>query len=253
MAEGSGADTSSLPGKQLPHTMVDTTVSMSDKDYISLAKQCFELCSALKDKGSEFSLSLRIGANFNFSLSSSEKCSPKATSRPSRRPPSYLRRQLLRKAAFLEQKKKLSLANEATKTGDNNKVCGQEGLDLLQKKTVLPRPMAEGDQKEDETVDKDCPLNLDPTPSYPRESIESMESYDSSVEDTLDSESNKVVYSRSHPVGSAKQGSNCVVCKQTIVDKRHRPYPDHCFNCVPMSDIQLYNFFKHGKVENIIC
>ena len=56
-----------------------------------------------------------------------------------------LPRQLLRKAAFLEKKKKLCLANEATTTGDNNKVCRQECLNLLHKKIALSRQTAVGD------------------------------------------------------------------------------------------------------------
>ena len=160
--------------------MENSTDSMSDLDYKSLVNQCLEMCSALKDKGCKFSLSLRLGSSFNFSLSS-EGCSPPEATQKPRRSPSYLRRQTLRRAAFLERKKKPPLAEETASTGNDNNVCRQGGSDLLDKKVASSGQTA---QKEDETVDKDCPLNLNPTPSYPRESVESVET-DDSIEITV--------------------------------------------------------------------
>jgi len=157
------ADISSRSGKQLQHTMENSTDSMSDLDYKSLVNQCLEMCSALKDKGCKFSLSLRLGSSFNFSLSS-EGCSPPEATQKPRRSPSYLRRQTLRRAAFLQRKKKPPLAEETASTGNDNNVCRQEGSDLLDKKVASSGQTA---QKEDETVDKDCPLNLNPTPPPP--------------------------------------------------------------------------------------
>jgi len=214
------ADTSSRPGKQLLHTMENSTDSMSEKDYKVLVDQCLEMCSALKDKGCKFSLSLRLGSSFNFSLSS-EGCSPEATQRPKRRSPCYLKRQILRRTAFLERKNKLPLADEATSTGNNNKACKQGGADFLDKKMVSSRQTT---AVEDKTVDKDRPLDLNPNPSYPRASIGSVES-DSSEEDTVDS--------GGYPVGNSRQGSNCEVCQQTIVDKKWRRFPAQCEKCLP--------------------
>ena len=93
------------------------------------------MCSALKDKGCKFSLSLRLGSSFNFSLSS-EGCSPPEATQKPRRSPSYLRRQTLRRAAFLQRKKKPPLAEETASTGNDNNVCRQEGSDLLDKKVA---------------------------------------------------------------------------------------------------------------------
>ena len=115
--------------------MENSTDSMSDLDYKSLVNQCLEMCSALKDKGCKFSLSLRLGSSFNFSLSS-EGCSPPEATQKPRRSPSYLRRQTLRRAAFLERKKKPPLAEETASTGNDNNVCRQEGSDLLDKKVA---------------------------------------------------------------------------------------------------------------------
>merc|ERR1712210_425962 len=129
------ADISSRSGKQLQHTMENSTDSMSDLDYKSLVNQCLEMCSALKDKGCKFSLSLRLGSCFNFSLSS-EGCSPPEATQKPRRSPSYLRRQTLRRAAFLQRKKKPPLAEETASTGNDNNVCRQEGSDLLDKKVA---------------------------------------------------------------------------------------------------------------------
>ena len=214
------AGISSRPGKQLPHTMENSTDSMSEKDYKVLVDQCLEMCSALKDKGCKFSLSLRLGSSFNFSLSS-EGCSPEATQRPKRRSPCYLKRQILRRTAFLQRKNKLPLADEATSTGHDNKVCMQGGADFLDKKIASSRQTA---AVEDKTVDKDRPLDLNPNPSYPRASIGSVES-DSSEGDTVDS--------GGYPVGSPRQGSNCKVCQQTIVDKKWRRFPAQCEKCLP--------------------
>ena len=219
------ADTSSRSGKQLQHTMENSTDSMSEKDYKVLVEQCLEMCSALKDKGCKFSLSLRLGSSFNFSLSS-EGCSPEATPKPRRRSPCYLKRQNLRKAAFLERKKKLPLADEATTTGHDYKVCKQGGADFLDKKMASSRQTA---AVEDKTVDKDCPLDLNPNPSYPRASVGSVES-DSSEEDTVD-------YG-GYPVGNSRQGSNCDVCQQTIVDKKWRRFPAQCEKCLPRTYVR---------------
>ena len=215
------ADTSSRPGKQLLHTMENSTDSMSEKDYKVLVDQCLEMCSALKDKGCKFSLSLRLGSSFNFSLSS-EGCSPEATQRPKRRSPCYLKRQIRRRTAFLERNKKLPLADEATSTGNDNKACTQGGADFLDKKMASSGQTA---AVEDKTVDKDRPLDLNPNPSYPRASIGSVES-DSSEEVTVD---------WGCPVGNSRQGSNCEVCQQIIVDKKWRRFPAHCEKCLPRS------------------
>ena len=135
---------------------------------------------------------------------------------------SYLCRQTLRRAAFLERKKKLPLAEETASTGYDNNVCRQGGADLLDKKVDSSGQTA---QKEDETVDTDkyCPLNLNPTPSHPRESVESVESDDLSEEDTVDR--------KGHPVGNPRTGSNCEVCQQIIVQKYWRHYPAQCEKC----------------------
>ena len=236
------AVTSSRPGKQLLHTMENSTDSMSEKDYKVLVDQCLEMCSALKDKGCKFSLSLRLGSSFNFSLSS-EGCSPEATQRPKRRSPCFLKRQNLRRAAFLQRKQaskaeKLPLADEATSTGHDNKVCMQGGADFLDKKIASSRQTA---AVEDKTVDKDRPLDLNPNPSYPRASIGSVES-DSSEEDTVFYQhlfrtkycaSKLTVDSGGYPVGNSRQGSNCEVCQQTIVDKEWRRFPAQCEKCLP--------------------
>jgi len=164
--------------------MENPTGSICDTDYKSLVNQCLEICSALKDKGCKFSLSLRLGSSFNFSLSS-EGCSPEATKK-TRRSPSYLRRQTRRRAAFLERKKKLPLADVVTPTTHNNQVCRQGGATLLDKKTTSSWQM---DASEVETVvDKDCSLDLNPNPTLPRGSDGSMESDDSREETKIEFE-----------------------------------------------------------------
>ena len=55
-------------------------------------------------------------------------------------------------------------------------------MDLLDKKIASFRQTA---TKEDKTVDKDCPLDLNPNPTCPRESVESVESDILSEEDTI--------------------------------------------------------------------
>ena len=114
--------------------MENSTGSISDFDYKSLVNQCLEICSALKDKGCKFSLSLRLGSSLNFSLSS-EGCNSKATKK-TKRSPSYLRRQIRRRAAFLERNKKFPLADQATTLTPNKDVCRQEEAIFLNKKTA---------------------------------------------------------------------------------------------------------------------
>ena len=168
--------------------MENPTGAICDTDYKSLINQCLEICSALKDKGCKFSLSLRLGSSFNFSLSS-EGCSPEATKK-TRRSPSYLRRQTRRRAAFLERKKKLPLADVVTPTTHNNQVCRQGGATLLDKKTTSSWQM---DASEVETVvDKDCSLDLNPNPTLPRGSDESMMESHDSIENVCENVSNQV-------------------------------------------------------------
>ena len=167
--------------------MENPTDSICDTDYKSLVNQCLEICSALKDKGCKFSLSLRLGSSFNLSLSS-EGSSPEATKR-TRRSPSYLRRQTRRRAAFLERKLKHPLADVVTPTTHNNQVSRQGGATLLDKKTAFSWQTA---TSEGETVvDNNCSLDLNPNPTLPRGSDESMESHDS-IENVCENVSNQV-------------------------------------------------------------
>jgi len=226
------------PIKQLHSTMENSTDSNCDIDYKSLVTQCLEICSALKDKGCKFSLSLRLGSSFNFSLSS-EGCSPEATKK-TRRSPSYLRRQTRRRAAFLERKKKLPLADVVTPTTHNNQVCRQGGATLLDKKTTSSWQM---DASEVETVvDKDCSLDLNPNPTLPRGSDGSMESDDSREETKIEFEIapgydaeylswREDQFKQGYLEGKAKQGINCEECQQIIADKRLRYYPHLCERC----------------------
>ena len=158
---------------------------MSDIDYKSLVNQCLEM--------------------------SSEGCSPEAT----RRLPSYLRRQNRRRAAFLERKKKLPLADEVTPTTYDNQVCRQGGADLLDKKTASSGQTSA--TKVETAVDKDCSLNLNPNPTYPWGSDESMESDDSS-EYVFDSESNQV-----NDNGEFKITVPCDECRQSKVTRWWKP------------------------------
>ena len=79
-----------------------------------------------------------------------------------------------RQAAFLERKKKLPLADEVTPTTYDNQVCRQGGADLLDKKTASSGQTSA--TKVETAVDKDCSLNLNPNPTCPWGSNESMES-----------------------------------------------------------------------------
>ena len=205
--------------------MENSTNFICDTDYKSLVNQCFEICSALKDKGCKFSLSLRLGSSFNLSLSSGGP-SPEATKR-TRRSPSYLRRQTRRRAAFLARKEKHPLAEVVT---PNNQACRQGGATLLDKKTASPWQTA---APEDETVvDKDCSLDLNPNPTYPRGSAESMET-DGSDENVFDSKSNQVndngKFKRPlhnplvNPAGQFKITVPCDRCQQSEVTRWWNP------------------------------
>ena len=182
--------------------MENSTNFICDTDYKSLVNQCFEICSALKDKGCKFSLSLRLGSSFNLSLSS-EGPSPEATKR-TRRSPSYLRRQTRRRAAFLERKLKHPLADVVTPTTHNN-------------------PAEKAAQEEAAAVvDTSSPLDLCPIPVYP--SVQEFKSLMEESEDDYDEEegqeeADKFRQGDRKGTGYAKQGSNCEECQQLIVDK----------------------------------
>ena len=101
------------------------------------------------------------------------------------------------------------------------------------------------DASEVETVvDKDCSLDLNPNPTYPRGSDESMESDDSRKESNIEYDVFELAPAVSYRFGSgeiktnspweqgiSKQGSNCEGCQQIILDKRLRYDPHLCERC----------------------
>ena len=203
--------------------------SISDKgDTKSLINECFAFCSALTERDCKFSFTLRLGSSFTFSLAS-EQVAPTAKSRS----PSYLRRQQRRRAALLEKRAQISPDKKASAS----KQCSRQKED-------------NNKQINDEVV-INCPLNLDPNPArYPRHSEGSVETSDpdEGLEEGLEEETkmNEIKWARSvesdesseevtliggHPVGNSRQGSNCEVCQQTIVDKMRRHYPAQCGKC----------------------
>ena len=164
-----------------------STDAISDREQKSLVKQCFEICSTLTDKGFKFSFSLKLGSSFNFSLSS-EECSPKAKPRTrSRRPPAFYRRQIRRRAAFLEKKEKLTVPEEAVSEN------------LL-------------DKKVDSTVDNNTPLNLNPRAIYPRGSVESVEQVEDNCvnrdENNVDNKSPQSKPPAACPVDTGRDGGS---------------------------------------------
>ena len=163
-------NTSSRPSKLQLHTMENSiSCNRSEIDQNSLIKMCFEMCSTLKETGSKFSFALKLDSGFNFSLTSGgvPGSSPKAKTKR-HRSGSYLRRQARRRAAFLERKKKHLLEKEVTTTRQDNSVCVEEAGDVLKKNTTSS---VQTYAKEDETVEGDCPLDLNPKPHYPEESV----------------------------------------------------------------------------------
>ena len=65
-------------------------------------------------------------------------------------------------------------------------------------------------------MDKDCPLNLNPTPSYPRESVESVET-DDSIENVFDSKSNQVFINGKGNAGNSRKDP-CSVPSYVCID-----------------------------------
>ena len=141
----------------------------SEIDQTSLIKMCFEMCTTLKETGSKFSFALKLDSGFNFSLTSGgvPGSSPKAKTKR-HRSGSYLRRQARRRAAFLERKKKHLLEEEVTATRQDNNVCVEEAGDVLNKTIASPMQTY---AKEDETVEGDRTLDLNPKPHYPEEPV----------------------------------------------------------------------------------
>ena len=163
-------NTSSRPSKLKLHTMENSiSCNRSEIDQNSLIKMCFEMCSTLKETGSKFSFALKLDSGFNFSLTSGgvPGSSPKAKTKR-HRSGSYLRRQARRRAAFLERKKKHLLEEEVTTTRQDNSVCVEEAGDVLNKNTASPMQTY---AKDDESVEGDRPLDLNPKPHYPEEPV----------------------------------------------------------------------------------
>ena len=163
-------NTSSRPSKLQLHTMENSiSCNRSEIDQTSLIKMCFELCTTLKETGSKFSFAVKLDPGFNFSLTSGgvPGSSPKAKTKR-HRSGSYLRRQARRRAAFLERKKKHLLEKEVTTTRQDNNVCVEEAGDGLNK-TIAS--LMQTNPKEDETVEGDRPLDLNPKPHYPEEPV----------------------------------------------------------------------------------
>ena len=66
------------------------------------------------------------------------------------------------------KKKKHLLEEEVTKTRQDNSVCVEEAGDVLSKNTAFS---VQTYAKEDETVEGDRPLDLNPKPHYPEEPV----------------------------------------------------------------------------------
>ena len=113
-----------------------------------LFKECVAFCNALTEKGCKYSFSLKLGQSYEFTLKS-EMCTPP---KAKKRSPSYLKRQLRRKEAFLKKR-----------------------TDFLPE----PAGVAQGHSKEEPEgeVTRSPPyLDLCPKPKFPRQSEGSVDS-----------------------------------------------------------------------------
>ena len=203
------ADTSSRPGKQLPHTMENSTDSKCEKDYKSLVKQCFEFCSSLEDKGCKFSFSLRQGR------ASISCCQVKDALQPHKEPgeghPIFVVKISDRLPSWKGRRKSFLWQMRRQKQEE------QGGADLLEDKKTASSGQTV--QKEDETVTMTMTAHW--TWIRFHRTQESLES-DLSEEDTV---------IEGHPVRNSKQGSRCEVCQQIIAEKMWRHYPAQCGSC----------------------
>ena len=209
--------------------MENPTNSISDNgDTKSLINECFAFCSTLTARDCKFSVTLRLGPSFTFSLAS-EQVAPTAKSRS----PSYLRRQQRRRAAFLEKRAQ----NSPDKKTSASKQCSRQKED--------------NNRQINDDVDINCPLNLDPNPArHPRHSEGSVETVDPDEgleeglkeETTINEEKSEnektemtvweqLAKEDGHPLGWAEQGSKCDRCEHVIADREWRLYPTNCSKC----------------------
>ena len=84
--------------------------SPTNSAFESWFDRCSELCSSLTRQGCKYTFSLNLEGSFSFSLSSEKAVLP----RTKKRSPSYMRRQLRRKADLLNNRSGLSPAENAT-------------------------------------------------------------------------------------------------------------------------------------------
>ena len=158
----------------------------------SLVKKCFEFCSPLTDRGCSYSFTLKLGQNFNFSLTSEKGAPPKAKPK---RSPSYLRRQLRRREDFLKKRSGSS----------------PENVDAAPRHTQKD-PI----QKEGAAVDNSCQLDLCPALVDPRKSEGSVESEDYDAIQQWASDG--TVTAKSEPLPHC----DCGKCRHDWVRKRCR-------------------------------
>ena len=108
------------------YTMEKPDHTKSDFDYKSLVKQCFDFCTLLKQSDRSFSFELKLDSTFKFSLESESGLDrPEAKKR--HRCPSYRRRQLRRKEAFLQRTAEASSVKKASalNKGKNEDSAGE--------------------------------------------------------------------------------------------------------------------------------
>ena len=96
------------------YTMEKPDHTKSDFDYKSLVRQCFEFCTLLKQSDRSFSFELKLDPIFKFSLASESGLDRLPEAKKRHRCPSYRRRQLRRKEAFLQRTAETSSVKKAS-------------------------------------------------------------------------------------------------------------------------------------------
>ena len=159
-----------------PVKMMSDAVAGDDP---ALLTQCLDFCQALANKGQSFSISLKIGSSFSFSLDTRRNVDHNVVTRKKKLSPSRLRRNQRRKEEFLRRKTTPSSENEAFKCEEcGNSFKSENGLKIHRGKAhkkVSTLPSPEKMRRPSGDSPRDCSLIMSPTRGDCREESQEQE------------------------------------------------------------------------------
>ena len=106
--------------------MAEMSVRQEDS---TLVTQCLDFCQQLASHGKSFSISLKLGSNFSFSLDTMEKITTENVVKKNKLSPSSIRRNARRRQEFLEKKRQINPVRSAPAANGNKENTSKNSIE----------------------------------------------------------------------------------------------------------------------------